>query len=126
MFLLKFLKCIFLVNLFCVVSEAYFVATDAGRFKSGIPTDVFVAGYGDDQGRQFLTAAILGAQVSRDRFLERQRTNNVPYADGFGKFAKGLGFYKVFSSSERIEFFCGRTSGLHAFKMLHQRKMQWL
>lgn len=71
--LIKFLKYIFLINLFCVVSEAYFVVTDASRFKTGIPTDVFVAGFGDDQGSQFLKTAILGAQVSRDRFPERQR-----------------------------------------------------
>lgn len=53
--------------------HAYFYATDPIKLRAGVPTDVFVAGFGDNQGNQFLKAAILAAKVSRDRFPQRQR-----------------------------------------------------
>lgn len=54
-------------------ARAYFYATDPAKLQTGVPTDVFVAGFGDNQGNQFLKAAILAAKVSRDRFPQRQR-----------------------------------------------------
>ncbi len=54
-------------------SRAYFIATEPARLKAGVPTDVYVAGFGDNQGNQFLKTAVLAAQVSRDRFPQRQR-----------------------------------------------------
>ncbi len=53
--------------------QAYIIASEPAVPRAGVPTDVFVAGYGDNQGAQFLKAAILGAKVSRDRFPQRQR-----------------------------------------------------
>ncbi len=53
--------------------EAYFIASEPAKLRPGVPTDVFVAGFGNDQGTQFLKSAILGAAVSRDRFPQRQR-----------------------------------------------------
>lgn len=53
--------------------QAYLIASEPAQLRAGVPTDVFVAGFGNDQGTQFLKAAILGAKVSRDRFPERQR-----------------------------------------------------
>ncbi|WP_413943278.1 hypothetical protein [Bdellovibrio sp. HCB-162] len=54
-------------------SKAYFIASEPAQIRAGVPTDVFVAGFGNDQGTQFLKAAILAAKVSRDRFPQRQR-----------------------------------------------------
>lgn len=54
-------------------AQAYLYATDPVKLRAGVPTDVFVAGFGDNQGDQFLKAAILAAKVSRDRFPQRQR-----------------------------------------------------
>jgi hypothetical protein len=62
-----------LVALNIETAEAYFYATDPVKLRAGVPTDVFVAGFGDNQGDQFLKAAILAAKVSRDRFPQRQR-----------------------------------------------------
>lgn len=72
------------VFLGAVVSQAYFIASEPRVLKPGVPTDVFVAGYGDDQGTQFLKAAILGAQVSRDRFPQRQRVIISAVSESFG------------------------------------------
>lgn len=55
------------------IAQAYFYATEPAKLRAGVPTDVFVAGFGDNQGNQFLKAAILAAKVSRDRFPDRQR-----------------------------------------------------
>lgn len=54
-------------------AEAFFVASEPAQLKSGVATDVFIAGFGNDQGDQFLKTALLGAKVSRDRFPQRQR-----------------------------------------------------
>ena len=54
-------------------SQAYFIASEPAQIRAGVPTDVFVAGFGNDQGNQFLKTAILAAKVSRDRFPQRQR-----------------------------------------------------
>ncbi|MFS4458253.1 hypothetical protein [Bdellovibrio sp. HCB2-146] len=53
--------------------HAYLVAFEPAKLREGVQTDVFVAGFGDNQGTQFLKAAILAAKVSRDRFPQRQR-----------------------------------------------------
>lgn len=54
-------------------SLAYFVAIEPAQLRAGVATDVFVAGFGNEQGSQFLKSAILSAKVSRDRFPQRQR-----------------------------------------------------
>lgn len=54
-------------------SSAYLIASEPAKLRAGVPTDVFVAGFGNDQGTQFLQSAIIGAKVSRDRFPQRQR-----------------------------------------------------
>ena len=54
-------------------ASAYIVATEPAALKAGQPTDIFIAGLGDDQGNQFLKAASLASKVSRDRFQQRQR-----------------------------------------------------
>lgn len=68
------------------IANAYFYATDPSKLRAGVPTDVFVAGYGDNQGDQFLKAALLAAKISRDRFPQRQRlilsaVNNSLYSE---------------------------------------------
>lgn len=61
------------VGLWAQQSAAYFIASEPAKIRPGVPTDVFVAGFGNDQGTQFLQSAIIAAKVSRDRFPERQR-----------------------------------------------------
>lgn len=61
------------VSFWSHISQAYFIASEPAKLQAGVPTDVFVAGFGNDQGTQFLKAAILGAKISRDRFPDRQR-----------------------------------------------------
>lgn len=55
------------------LARAYFIASEPTQLQAGVPTDVFVAGFGNDQGTQFLKSALLAAKVSRDRFPQRQR-----------------------------------------------------
>ncbi|MBO9666109.1 MAG: hypothetical protein J7501_04790 [Bdellovibrio sp.] len=54
-------------------ASAFLVATEPARLNPSVPTDIFVAGLGVNQGTQFLQSAILGAKISRDRFPQRQR-----------------------------------------------------
>nr|WP_295901931.1 hypothetical protein [uncultured Bdellovibrio sp.] len=54
-------------------SHAFLVATEPASLRAGVPTDVFVAGDGNEQGDLFLKSAALAAQVSKDRFPQRQR-----------------------------------------------------
>lgn len=54
-------------------ASAFLVATEPAQLRAGVPTDVFVVGAGIEQGEQFLKSAILGANISHDRFPERQR-----------------------------------------------------
>nr|BFD65934.1 hypothetical protein HAGR004_09560 [Bdellovibrio sp. HAGR004] len=68
-----FVLTFFAVFIWAQDSLAIFLATDPGQLRSGVPTDVFVAGDGDDHGNLFLKSAILAAKVSRDRFPQRQR-----------------------------------------------------
>lgn len=62
-----------LLGLYTSSSQAFFIATEPTHLKAGVPTDVYVAGFGNDQGSQFLETAILGAKVSRDHFPDHQR-----------------------------------------------------
>ncbi|WP_413612555.1 hypothetical protein [Bdellovibrio sp. HCB-110] len=64
---------LFVAGTWAQQSKAYFIASEPAQIRAGVPTDVFVAGFGNDQGTQFLKAAILAAKVSRDRFPQRQR-----------------------------------------------------
>ncbi|WP_413568628.1 hypothetical protein ACLWBD_14045 [Bdellovibrio sp. HCB117] len=64
-------------------AHAYFIASEPATIRAGVPTDVFVAGFGADQGNQFLKTAILAAKVSRDRFPERQRVIISPVNEYF-------------------------------------------
>lgn len=54
-------------------ASAFLVATEPSRIDPNVPTDVFIAGFGGDQGNQFTHSAVLAAKVSRDRFPQRQR-----------------------------------------------------
>jgi len=62
-----------ILGAFASTSHGYFIATEPAHLKAGVPTDVYVAGFGNDQGAQFLDTAILGVKVSRDRFPDHQR-----------------------------------------------------
>ncbi|MGZ3771751.1 MAG: hypothetical protein ACXWRG_18890 [Bdellovibrio sp.] len=68
-----YLMAVLLLNAWALPGQAYFVATEPAQLRPGLPTDVFVAGFGNDQGNQFLRTAILAAKVSKDRFPSRQR-----------------------------------------------------
>ncbi|WP_340598899.1 hypothetical protein [Bdellovibrio sp. GT3] len=54
-------------------ASAFIVATEPARLNPNVATDIYVAGFGGDQGNQFTHSAVLGARISRDRFPERQR-----------------------------------------------------
>lgn len=71
----KYLMGLLIAGSLCVSekSQAYFVATEPATLKANLPTDVFIAGFGNEQGEQFLKSAILAAKVSKDRFSQRQR-----------------------------------------------------
>ncbi|WP_413560031.1 hypothetical protein [Bdellovibrio sp. HCB209] len=73
-----FKKCIFSLLMVGLVlsaqnASAYLVATEPARLNPNVATDIFIAGFGGDQGNQFTHSAVLGARISRDRFPARQR-----------------------------------------------------
>ncbi|UOF01077.1 hypothetical protein [Bdellovibrio reynosensis] len=107
--------------------EAYFIASEPAQIRAGVPTDVFVAGFGSDQGTQFLHSAIIGAKVSRDRFPGRQRVIISAVSEDFhmekAALAKaGFGFRKADDddlTAERlvlaIQYLSSPVSSLHFF-----------
>lgn len=65
--------CFLLTALAGTPARAWILISDQSQISETQPTDLFVAGYGDELKNQFFLSATLAAEISKDRFPERQR-----------------------------------------------------
>lgn len=61
------------VSLFIQLQAHGYIIVSDTQLKPNVATDVFIAGFGDEQKSQFLYVASLAYQVAKDRFPQRQR-----------------------------------------------------